>query len=189
MNQIAEQEIYHLPIRNQLTIERDGETMSKQVLGVPKAWLSEPLVVADLLRELGPFYFQRLQTLSGGMIQVLETPSGVTYRIRGLGWSLLQFAPVDIMVEKTRGEACYPIVGGVAVVGEPPKQGYLCLTLREDATTWQLGMVVKQFYPLLMGSGQIWRLRRWLYTYTQAIIHEQLAYDYLRKLALRLVSK
>ncbi len=104
---------------------------SQQCLTVPAAWL--PARVSPPLTTLGPLYFRLLPRLALGLIRTRETDEAVRFELFGL-LPLLCFGSPTFHEETGGGRACYPISGGLMLAPDPPKQGYLCLTMaRHDA--------------------------------------------------------
>lgn len=181
--------IRRLPISNDFDVAPSGETTSIQCLDLPADWLAAPPLDERLARRLGPFYFRRLEKISLGLIRVQEESERIRFELALLGLPLLIFAPVRIEVTAQGVRACYPIVGGLTLVREPPTEGTLCLSARQKGAALRLGMAVEGYYPRLRGTRRDDWLRRQLYSRTQAALHHLIARDYLRQVARALCSQ
>lgn len=156
------------PWSHEFNQARSGCTRSRQSLTLPLLAGTGSLA-AELLPQLGPLYFRRLERITLGLIRVAASPSAIRFRLGGSPLALLTFAPPSCAGD----EVCYPLVGGLMHLGGA-LDGILALGAAQDAAGLHLWMEVRDYYPRLPG---------WLYRYTQAPLHHWIARDYLRCVA------
>lgn len=173
-----------LPIYHRFALDASGHADSVQCLTVPPGQLALPNDLAPLLPRLGPFYFDRLRRLSGGLIRPQTGVGGVRFDLARLGWSLLSFASPTLEGGPQGGTARYPITGGLLLQDDGERRGSLALSLhRQPDGRVRLCMEVTGYRSRLRGGRLADPVRARLYRWSQAPLHHLIARDYLRALA------
>ena len=162
---------------------------------------AEVTISRDLLTELWrPEYLERLAraywawvsrvTLS--LVRVVYAPDSRSVVLLSRRVPLLRFGLPEYDTGPDHGRITWPIRRGVLVARAGRDQGFLRISVDrreepgdEDAAseTVLVGLEVRNFYPLLRGSGRFARFGTWLYGQTQLRIHVLVCNGFLRSLA------
>ncbi|MBA3531999.1 MAG: hypothetical protein H0T73_08785 [Ardenticatenales bacterium] len=183
------EQIRRLPIDHTFTTSSTNEVYSAQWLTVPLSWLPQGFHLTESrLETLGPFYFRRLMALSGRFIQVREEEHEICFEVALVRLPLLCFAPAQTTEKQGGGTVCYAITGGLMLAPGAPEGGMLCMSLLPTDAGLRVGMEVQQYHARIAGTDSTRRFRRWLYEMTQARLHHIIANDFVRQLAMALVT-
>ena len=160
-------------------------------LTLPAAQL-EPLWRPEYLERLARGYWRFLGRVSLGLIKVVYRPESRTV-VAGIRWfALLRFHAPEYETEAGRGAVTWRIDRGLLVARSGRGQGHLRIEVtREDeelsamtpTSTLRVRVEVRNFYPLIRGTGTFARAGAWAYSNTQLRLHQLITYGFLRSLA------
>ncbi|ANA41496.1 hypothetical protein [Geobacter anodireducens] len=160
----------------QQILMEDSSVFSVQWTTVPSDL--RPRLSAEFLLERYLAYIRRF-TLT--LIRPVVAADGIAFRLAGTGRSLILFTP-PIRQEGPGHEALtLRICGGFLVQARQCDRGELSFMLDDDASGVRLTLRLTDYCPLLLGSSEPSRLRKWLYRFTQAYIHKVVTVRFLAR--------
>jgi len=146
--------------------------------------LLDQLWSPEYLERLARSYWRYLNRVTLGLVRVVY---GADYRavvLLSRRLPLLRFQAPVYDTGPGRGQVTWPIDRGLLVAKRGRGEGFLRIAVdrpREDSVGVKLE--VRNFYPLLRGSGRFARFGAWLYSQTQLRIHVLVCNGFLRSLA------
>jgi uncharacterized protein YbjT (DUF2867 family) len=155
--------------------------------------LSEPvsrILNRDFLSRAAREYWRFITRISLGLIRVAYARDHQSVVVITRPLVLLRFRPADYEVIECRGSVTWRIERGLLVSPDRRDRGFLRLSIArvgeaggDDRVSVHVQMEVRNFYPLLRGSGRFARFGAWLYGQTQHRIHRLVTKGFLRSLA------
>jgi hypothetical protein len=146
--------------------------------------LLDQLWSPEYLERLARSYWRYLNRVTLGLIRVVY---GADYRavvLLSRRLPLLRFHAPAYETGPAWGQVTWPIDRGLLVARRGRGQGFLRIGVsRPQEDTVRVRLEVRNFYPLLRGSGRFARLGAWLYSQTQLRIHVLVCNGFLRSLA------
>lgn len=139
----------------------------------------------EYLERLARAYWRYLNRVTLGLVRVVYGPDYRAVVLLSRRLPLLRFHAPKYETESDRGEVCWPIERGLLVAkAGRDGQGFLRIAVERPAEdTVRVRLEVRNFYPLLRGSGRFARFGSWLYAQTQLRIHVLVCNGFLRSLA------
>lgn len=160
-------------ITSEDTILGDSSVVSRQWVQLP-AGGALPTPEQMLERYL---VFLRRCTLS--LVRPVVTEGGIAFKLAGIQYPLLLFAPPESLRDGARRSAALRIQGGLLVQERECGRGLLTFTVSPLPDGVELGVQVADYCPLLLGGPGPSRLRSRLYRSTQAIVHRLITVKFL----------
>ena len=146
--------------------------------------LLDRLWSAEYLERLARSYWRYLTRVTLGLVRVVYGPDYRTVVLLSRHLPLLRFQAPAYDTGPDWGQVTWPIDRGLLVAARGRGEGFLRIAVtRPAADTVRVRLEVRNFYPLLRGSGRFARVGAWLYAQTQLRIHVLVCNGFLRSLA------
>ncbi|MCM0084530.1 hypothetical protein L4X63_23430 [Geomonas sp. Red32] len=168
----------------QQILEADHSVFSIQWVVIPGG-SSRPFSSANLLES----YLRYIQRFTAGVIRPVQTAEGVEFRLLASSWALIQFLPPRHTPGAAGDRITMSISGGLLVDKQECDRGQLDFIVEETAAGSRLTLKLADYCPLLLGSRQPSRWRKWLYRFTQAYIHKVVTIKFLAMVYRRITGK
>lgn len=124
-------------------------------------------------------YLEAIRYFTLGIIRPLESDAGVAFRLFGR-LPLLCFLPPECTMDADCEQIALRICGGILVQKAQCDRGEMLFRLSNPTTQiCRISLTLRDYCPLLLGSLQPTRIRRWLYRFTQAALHQLVTAHFL----------
>ena len=139
----------------------------------------------ESLERLARSYWRYLNRVTLGLVRVVYGPDYRAVVLLSRRLPLLRFRAPKYETGPGWGQVCWPIERGILVArAGRDGEGFLRIGVRRPAQdVVRVRLEVRNFYPLLRGSGRFARFGAWFYAQTQLRIHVLVCNGFLRSLA------
>jgi hypothetical protein len=157
---------------------QDASVWSVQTLAIPPAHVGSVTPAA-----LFHLYLEHISRYTLGLVKPLFRDGGLHFSLAGSRLSLICFSPP----EETHERICIKICGGILVQRDNCHRGELTFAVSPAPDGASVAsLTLADYCPLLLGSLQPSRTRKWLYRFTQAAIHKMVTIHFLARVYRRL---
>jgi hypothetical protein len=159
--------------------------------------LLDELWKPEYLERLARAYWRYLNRVTLGLVRIVYGPDYRAAVLLSRRLPLLRFQAPKYETGPGWGQVCWPIERGLLVAARGRGDGFLRIRVTrgdpdapgreaEEAAgsaSVRVKLEVRNFYPLLRGSGRFARFGAWFYAQTQLRIHVLVCNGFLRSLA------
>ena len=134
-------------------------------------------------------YLRYIRHCTAGIIRPVQTTAGVEFRLLASSLVLLQFLPPRHTPGPAGERTILRISGGLLVDRQECDRGQLEFIVEETTAGSRLTLKLADYCPLLLGSREPSRWRKWLYRFTQAYIHKVVTINFLARVYRSITGK
>jgi hypothetical protein len=163
-------------IAAQQVLQPDGSVFSSQSMLFPAKY-------ADVITgpKLLDRYLKYIRETTFSVIRPVSGPHGIQFRLLGSPISILSFAFPELISAPERSEVRLKIVGGVMVQRNETAGTFNFFAMKTGEGV-RASVELSDFCPMLLGSRKPSLLRKLLYRFTQATVHEFVTMRFLSTL-------
>lgn len=155
----------------------DASVYSRQWLALPAA-LSAAITPHELLNR----YLDHIRRRTFAIIRPANIEGAIEFRLLGSSLSLLSFAPPEIFSGAGSCRLTLCLSGGILVQSGECERGRFYLSAEIISGTCTIAVELSDYCPLLLKNRTPSRLRKLLYSLTQAYIHKVVTIQFLADL-------
>lgn len=126
-------------------------------------------------------YLASIRRFTLTLIRPCRTADGIEFRLAGTARSLISFTAPHRSRETARESLSLAICGGILVQSGQRRRGELAFTVAADGDGVRLTLCLSDYCPLILGSASPSPLRKALYRFTQASIHQVVTIRFLAR--------